>query len=596
MKRQSIVVKIFLIIALVFSIFVVVQVGFQSLFLGKYYESVKVKNLEKDMDQFIEEYLSTTKAMERSKLLSKYIQQSGSHMEVTYDNGFPDYSTEYLTQPYYIGFKAQNGEFFRFPLSALGDKLIEVYDYDDLTGKPATIGFELDEESGMYYIIYIIIDGVRYEEEYLVFSLDEEGEVLFDSGISEITDLQEQAGEIAYFEDNVMYYNISPKKSILDFEIMKGEEILRNMVDNEYAYDFEDPENDARYKIIIKKRIDEYGEILYFYTLVSLQPVNEVVQVLMNFSVYFVIIALILVVAISLLISRMITKPLIKLKNVAVKMANLDFTEKYNVKRNDELGSLGESLNFMSDELGKNIDELKEANRKLEADIEFERRQEKIRKEFVSNVSHELKTPLGIIKSFAEGIQDGISEDKKGYYLDVIIDEISKMNTLIVDMLELTNLEAKINKLHKEKFNLREVCDKLILRFDEIKESKEIQFNYHVEDGIVDADLKKIGHVLSNLISNSFRYTEKGGTINLYVEKGWDGVRFRIENTADPFSDEALEKIWDRFYRVEKSRSRSLGGNGLGLSIVKSILENHESDFGVRNTEIGVEFYFILKN
>lgn len=292
----------------------------------------------------------------------------------------------------------------------------------------------------------------------------------------------------------------------------------------------------------------------------------------------------------------MIASPLIRMNKAAKQMADLDFDVYCDIKTGDELESLSDSLNILSDNLQHSLAELQEANSALIEDIEREKEQERIRRDFVANISHELKTPLGIMKGFAEGIKDGIFENKKEYYLDVIIDEIEKMNILILDMLEVSALESKAYTLSEENFDINNLITKLNTRFDPLLKKHNLALELSLESNTVIGDKLKIEQVLMNLMSNAIRYSNSNETIRIKTISNKSYARISIENTGTHIPEADLPKIWDRFYRVEKSRNKSKGGSGLGLLIVKNILELHNYNYGMQNTVDGVEVFFEMKS
>ncbi|EEM06178.1 hypothetical protein bmyco0002_12830 [Bacillus pseudomycoides] len=276
-------------------------------------------------------------------------------------------------------------------------------------------------------------------------------------------------------------------------------------------------------------------------------------------------------------------------------MANFDFTEKLPVSVDDEIGGLSSSINTLSVNLKDRIDRLNIANTKLQQDIERERQLEKTRKEFISGVSHELKTPLSVIRSFAEGIKDGVSKDNT-YYTDVILEETENMNRLIVEMLELAKLESGTYKLEMNTFSLGELVQQVYTKLLFSMEEKQLQVEIDANPSIyVEANRNRIEQVVVNLLSNAIRYTPDGKEIRIRVIENEEKVKVEIENTGNPIPEESLQKIWDRFYRLDASRSRHTGGTGLGLSIVKNILELHHAKYGVYNTNDSVVFYFDLQ-
>lgn len=293
----------------------------------------------------------------------------------------------------------------------------------------------------------------------------------------------------------------------------------------------------------------------------------------------------------------MITKPLIEINKVATKMAKLDFSEKCNVKSEDEIGNMASSLNFLSENLNEALTSLKEANVKLEEDIEKERKMEKARREFVAAVSHELKTPISLIDGYAMALKDNIfGEEEKDYYLDIIIDEGRKMGSLVNDMLDLSNLESGSFKLTREEFDICNLIKFTLKKYKNIIKEKAVKVELNLLENImVYADWNRIEQVITNFITNALRHVNENGTIYVgMIDKG-NTISIGIENTGSRIPEEELSKIWDKFYKVDKSRNRKLGGTGLGLSIVKNILTAHRYSFGVENTDRGVKFYFIVK-
>lgn len=336
----------------------------------------------------------------------------------------------------------------------------------------------------------------------------------------------------------------------------------------------------------------ESGEV--FFAISSLQNVSEAVSVINQFYIYFSIGAIIIVVSLSLIYSNMIAKPLVNINRTATKMARLDFSEKCVVKSNDEIGNVAASLNFLSENLDNALSSLKAANAKLEEDIEKERNLEKMRKEFVASVSHELKTPITLIDGYAVGLKDNIFEgEEKDFYLDIIIDEARKMGHLVTDMLDLSQLESGNFKLTLEEFNLKELIDLTLKKFETLFNEKSVKIETSlIDDARVNADFGRMEQVLTNFITNALRHVNENGLIRVnMIDKG-KYITLEVENTGSHMPDEEMDKIWDKFYKLDKSGNRKLGGTGIGLSIVKNILTLHGYSYGVCNTDDGVKFYF----
>lgn len=295
--------------------------------------------------------------------------------------------------------------------------------------------------------------------------------------------------------------------------------------------------------------------------------------------------------------SRRFTRPIREMNSIAQRMANLDFSRRCDIKNRDELGELAESLNSLSYQLNKAIVELRETNLKLEEDIEKERKIDQMRKEFVYNVSHELKTPLALIRGYAEGLKLNVAESKedKDFYCDVIIDETEKMNKLVRELLDLAQMESGYMKLEKENFDLSLFIDQVMQKYEPLWAEKGITLKLEKPESIwVCADYLRTEQVLTNYINNAFNHIGGERLISIKAEANDKKVRVKVYNTGEHIPPEALDKVFISFYKVDKARTRSYGGTGLGLAIVKAIQELDGNAYGVRNVEGGVEFYFEL--
>ncbi|MEM5597237.1 HAMP domain-containing sensor histidine kinase [Niallia circulans] len=275
-------------------------------------------------------------------------------------------------------------------------------------------------------------------------------------------------------------------------------------------------------------------------------------------------------------------------------MVHLDFTSLKPIKQKDELGSLANNMLVMAQNLDIALNGLKEANGKLKEDMEKRLQMEKEQREFFEHASHELKTPLSIVKSFAEGLQDGISPNKQDHYIEVIIEESEKMEVLIKNMLDLAKLENGAIKLRKTSFLLSEMIEDLANKLFCIAKEKNvvIEIMPKNEQHIL-ADYEWMERVMKNLLINAIRHSEPDSVIRIRIELDQENGNsvFQIENTGAQIPEEQLDKIWKRFYRAESSRSRMTGGTGLGLAIVQQILSLHGFHYGAENIPGGVRFY-----
>ena len=302
------------------------------------------------------------------------------------------------------------------------------------------------------------------------------------------------------------------------------------------------------------------------------------------------------------IVSRRFSKPIEELDDIAKKMANLDFSQKYNVSQaNDEIDNLGKSINQLSNKLEATIKQLKATNLELEKDVEEKSQIDEMRKSFISDVSHELKTPIALIQGYSEGLIENVNTDdeSKKFYAEVILDEATKMDKLVKQLLELMKLEYGKLTFNNDNFDVKEL-EKEILRKSQVMIEKE---NIEVEEDesksiIVYADSFYIDQVLTNYITNAIKYsTEINGKRKIKISNQIldnSKVRITVFNTHHGLSEEELTRIWNRFYKIDESRNRENGGNGIGLSLVKAIMNNYGNKYGVRNVAGGIEFYFEL--
>ena len=291
------------------------------------------------------------------------------------------------------------------------------------------------------------------------------------------------------------------------------------------------------------------------------------------------------------------TKQILVLSEIAKKMTDLDFTVKYQVKTEDEIGLLGTSINTLSEKLEETISELKSVNNELRLDIKNKIKINERQQEFVSNVSHELKTPIAIIQGYAEGLKENVYEDEKSrdLYCDVIIDETRKMNNMVKGLISLSQLESGDSQIEFEYFDIVMVINSIINTNSLMFEQKNINciFN-HTAPLYVWGDIYMIEEVLTNYISNAINHAQGSKIIKINLEQKDEVVRVSIFNTGPNIPENELDKVWDKFYKVDKARTREYGGSGIGLSIVKAIMTSLNQNFGVTNYKDGVEFWFEL--
>ena len=329
-----------------------------------------------------------------------------------------------------------------------------------------------------------------------------------------------------------------------------------------------------------------------------IESIKESVSVTNKFLLLVGVISITAAGILSLFISESFTKPIKEVTNVAKSISELDFSKYRLIDTNDEIETLGNSINILSKKLETKIQELNNANIELEKDVEQKSKLAEMRSQFVSDVSHELKTPIALIQGYAEGLIDGIAttEEDKKYYLEVILDEANKMSSLTHDLLDLSNLEYGKNNLNIERFNLIELISGVIKKNEIIFNEKNINCSFvHDDDELyVDGDIFRIEQVLTNYINNAVKNIDDNKDLKIIIEHDEKKAKIRVFNSGKHIEKENLSRIWTKFYKVDSARTRDLSGSGIGLSLVKAIMDQHKNHYGVNNVDGGVEFWFEL--
>ena len=361
-------------------------------------------------------------------------------------------------------------------------------------------------------------------------------------------------------------------------------------------------------KINVKVTTDEVNNISYMfltgildngyvlYIRMPISPIEESVKI--SNTVLLMIGGITLVVAgiIASFISRKFTNPILQLNDIANKMAKLDFSKKYRITdTEDEINELGRSINTMSDKLEATIKELQKNNIELEKDIEEKSKIDEMRKQFISDVSHELKTPIALIQGYAEGLIENVNSDEESrkFYAEVILDETNKMDKLVKQLLELMKLEYGKREFDNEKFNINELINEVLRKCSVMINEKNIKVYFENKEPIyVYADEFYMDQIITNYLTNAIKHAEeveKETKIEIKVEKVSNKIRVSVFNTGENIPEEDLQRIWGRFYKLDSSRNRQDGGSGIGLALVKAIMNNYRNEYGVENKKNRVE-------
>ncbi|MCH4887301.1 HAMP domain-containing histidine kinase [Acidaminobacter sp. JC074] len=585
MIKKSLTAKIFVFVFVLFFVQLFIQFGFQKFFLASYYENEKIKNASVSFDEAVKKFQETEDLMDQAGILYDYMNTTDEPILVFGEYG-DIHQASYLTSfertitveiegrsyilPFYDSVEAvaitEAGVMETIDASSLN-----TFD-SDLIGQEAKVYGS--EYNGVFEPYGMNINGIYYDVYAMISAAS-------DIEFPQVTDEIYQADTIETLaqDENDFMHEVEKYGVVIDFKERFLSQDFQDKISDLNNYYYNDlygmDYQNSDYNFLSADI--KYDGIQYtVVSVLSLQPINEVIDIQSKFQWYLAGFMLLLILVVSYVFSKVISKPIVKISENTQAISNLDFSVVCEENRQDEIGRLGQSINILSTSLKEKIDT-------LEDEIEFERRQEKIRREFVADVSHELKTPLGVIRSYSEGIKDGISKEKADYYLQVIIEEVDKMNGLVLDMLELSNLESG-KSLDLQTINMKRLISNILRKYEHIIPN--LQVSISLEDTLVDVDVKQMEMVVQNILSNAFRYVDERNIINISLINN----ELLIENSHEFLKEDDMKKLWDRFYRIEKSRSRVLGGNGLGLSIVQKTLELHDFEYGIENTSLGFLF------
>lgn len=349
-----------------------------------------------------------------------------------------------------------------------------------------------------------------------------------------------------------------------------------------------------------KEYVVMYGQLnsgISFIMRTPLESIRESADIANRFFTYVGLAGTMIGAVIIWLVAGRIAKPIQTLNEISEHMVQLDFEVKYTGHEKNEIGRLGENINILSDSLEHAISELKTANNELKKDIEKKEAIDEMRKEFLANVSHELKTPIALIQGYAEGLSEGITDapESREYYCNVIIDEASKMNSMVKKLMTLNQLEFGNDVVNFDRFDLTMLIRNCIQSAGILTNKSEIQVCMDEYPAVyVWADEFKVEEVFTNYFSNAIHHCTGDKKIVITISDKGNTVRVSVFNTGEPIPEESISYIWDKFYKVDKARTREYGGSGIGLSIVKAIMESMNQNYGVENYRNGVVFWFEL--
>lgn len=580
MRNRSITFKLFILSVIFFACFYLMIILSQFFFFEKFYQNYRITKVERELDKFALKY-TQEKADNRELLLEavKFMSHSRSQLAVVNMDGnmvmedpyrlvleLPDHKRVLVALSLFM---SMNPDKFRDANLKIGDELT-IWGEKDIREDESVVVFYPDKINKLNFSPASI--GENYDND----STQISGTVV-DLVLPNIKNWNQRQGLLMF-----ALYEHFP----LSTEV---KEQLNSMVKQEFQW--VEPWSGTSNFIIIEPVMKENGKKDLLFTVTSLQEISDANEALRWLFIYVGCGGIILILILALFFSKMVAKPLIALNIMAKKMLNFEFGSLKPIRQKDELGSLSMSMLTMSQKLDSALRELKEANQQLQKDMEQKERMEKTQKEFFTNASHELKTPLSIVKSFAEGLKDGVNLNKQDHYVSVIVEEAEKMEMLITNMLDLARLDSGTIELRKTSLMLSELVEKVASRLMYPLQDKELEIVVvPVNEQPVPADPLWFEQVVLNLITNAIRHAVAGSTILIEVISTPDLTTLSVSNQGETLSEEQLDLIWERFYRGEASRSRQTGGTGLGLSIAQQIMDLHGCSYTVRNLQDGVQF------
>ncbi|WP_042351994.1 HAMP domain-containing sensor histidine kinase [Bacillus massiliigorillae] len=576
MKNISIVWKLSIFTFAVFFFFYGLLLIGQATFFERFYLYQKASKLEKKLEDTKQQIIKNPQDEEKmSRMAGEFMEENDATFTIA-----SDVFGRYALNPYRITMKTKNG-IKNIILSKEGMRLNQIPSTLKVGDQVVVDGFYIDTKNRSMEPVQVQLTE-RIVKELPVGLTRIEGTVI------SLT-LPKQRAYNAFYQDSL--------NSTILHEIAMNKKYTKSLNQGKKVQlEWQDVVSGIKYAVIMLPLSLPKDMPQYVMAYTSLQPVDEAMETMKQYYGYIAGAGVLLLLVLSYVYSKMVASPLVSLNQGAKRLAKLDFTVKLSKRNRDEIGELADSLEQMSSHLQETIQQLTLANIQLQDELSKKQQREQIRKEFTANVSHELKTPLGIIRGFTEGLQDDIAQNKRERYLDLILNEVERMDGMVLDLLQLSKYEANVMSLRQSVFSLHDIIESVIEQFNQQLEEKQLAIQYEpIANDLVHADEKKISQVFINMISNAIRHAEMGTAVTIYLIEHKKKIEVQVENKGELIPENQLDRVWAQFYRLDASRDRKLGGTGLGLAIVKQILQLHNSEYAVRNGENSVIFSFDLE-
>lgn len=577
-KRRKMAIELFIITFVVIAVMIGTLLFIQSVYFEQFYLSWKTDKLQREMDEFVKDVSETELGyLDYLELKQNFIINNNATVFTTLDNGV---SLEQILQKnqkwFSVSIQYQDGT----------NKKTILSDYDiftKLTKKSINVGetyyISADNIDGNYQYCYELMNSE-------VFSEIKKVEFLQDNALEIYHIMGLQKVEIINIEEATPTEKANYSIVTINSGIMVDVAYGGIVVDSGVLFSYE-----ATQQINLKKEVvSADGETMHFYLTASLQPVDEATMAITSYYPLFFLVAVITALIVAFLYARRVSGPISSISKAAEMMSegNLDTRIKSNFK--NEIGVLADSLNLLSQNLSNSLGELKAANGKLLEDIAQKEHDEKVRREFTANVSHDLKTPLGVMRCYAELLRDNIEPDKNNEYIEILLLEVDKMNKMVLQMLQLAKTESGDAKLDKTTFSIKSMMEEMVFMFDPILKEKSIDVKIEGEFKDIAADQKKIEQVIVNLIANASEYARKNSTLELKGKSIENKCRISIKNECDPITQEQADQLFKRFYTLSKARNAN--GTGLGLAICAAIFDLHGFSYGAAGEGNSITIWF----
>lgn len=613
MKKQKIGTKVFKIISFILIILLSGQLIFQTLFLEKLYIYSKKSSISKEMSELSRQIIDLP--IEKiSRELRRFSQMSGVTTGIFNVEGIPLYGLD--SQNGLIEVETNEGKIYTINIS----QFLENENFINRLKQGEGVRFKtlsIVNEKDIIYPTTIQIGGESFEAISAISTTIEAKSI----DVKSIEGKQERNQVIPAEPITTSYIRLDEERPMIqEVEIsgkikevyIPGEEVFgtgyreNKMIEEVNVFLYEAALSGKTLAVgvpILYEKIDSYvgirniisvvpiildEQVNFLVSMTFLEQVEEAINIMNQYTFIIYFLALLVAVGLAYWYAKKLTKPLIMLKDVTTAITQLNFSKQCEVDSEDEIGELASNINEMSTKL-------KETLYKLQEDMAFKEKLSEQRKQFIVDVSHELKTPLTVLKATCEGYRDQIYTCHNEEPIHNMLIQIDRMSELVQELLMIVRIEQEEN-LKKEIFDLSSSFLKVYSQYKTVTNEKGIKAKLDLEESIVVGDRKKIEMVLGNLYSNAVFYTPLQGHINVEIKKLDNKWCFSMENYGVTIEKEELEKVWEPFYRVEKSRNKYLGGSGLGLYIVKKVLDSHGVQYGIEGSKNSVKVWFILEN